>query len=74
MERHCGRFFVRHPSEFAEEMKRFVAGQFFDETVELRTVASDLVDLRKRILIGTHTRIRDIFFGAGEERELGNAQ
>lgn len=46
-ERHRGRLFVRHPSEFAEEMKRLVAGELFDETVELRTVASDLVDLRR---------------------------
>jgi len=45
VERYRGRFFVRHPSEFAEEMKRFVAGELFDETVELRTVSSHLVDL-----------------------------
>jgi hypothetical protein len=46
VERHRGRFFVRHASQSAEEMERLVAGELFDETVELRTVTSDLVDLR----------------------------
>lgn len=46
LERHSGRFFVGHPPEFAEEVKRFVTGELFDETIELRTVSSHLVDLR----------------------------
>lgn len=45
LERHLGRFFVRHAAQFAEEMQRLVAGQLLDEPVELRTVAAHLVNL-----------------------------
>lgn len=45
MERHRGCFLVGHAPELAEEMERLVAGELFDETVELRTVAAHLVDL-----------------------------
>lgn len=46
MERYRGSFFVGHSTEFAEEMECFVAGELFDESVELRTVASHFVNLR----------------------------
>lgn len=45
MERHRGRFLVGHSPELAEEMERLIAGELFDETVELRTVAAHLVNL-----------------------------
>lgn len=49
MERYWRRFFVRHPSEFAEEMQRFVARELLDEPVELWAVASDFVDLHENV-------------------------
>jgi len=45
VERHRGRFLVGHAPELAEEMESLVAGELFDETVELRTVAAHLVNL-----------------------------
>jgi len=41
----CGRFLVGHAPELAEEMECLVAGELFDETVELRTVATHLMNL-----------------------------
>lgn len=48
MERYGGRFFVRHATELAEKVQRLVAGQFLNETVELRTVTSHFVHLYVR--------------------------
>lgn len=69
MERHLGRFVVRHAAKLAEEMQCLEAGQLLDETVELRTVAAHLVNLcRKRQ--GDESRPSSRTTGVRDEREI----